>query len=67
LARSGKSPAQWQLTQFARRIAPCSASVITVAQMALYGLLNIDREIPPFLHHDKSLVVIHEAVITAFR
>ena len=40
---------------------------VRVAQMAVYQLLNIDREIPPILHHDKSLVVNYEAVIKAFK
>jgi oleate hydratase len=40
---------------------------VRVAQTAVYQLLNIDREIPPILHHDKSLVVNYEAVIKAFK
>ena len=40
---------------------------VRVAQMAVYQLLNIDREIPPILHHDKSLAVNYEAVIKAFK
>jgi len=40
---------------------------VRAAQMAVYQLLNIDREIPPILHHDKSLVVNYEAVIKAFK
>ena len=40
---------------------------VRVAQMAVYQLLNIDREIPPILHHDKSVVVNYEAVIKAFK
>jgi oleate hydratase len=40
---------------------------VRVAQMAVYQLLNIDREIPPILHHDKSLEVNYEAVIKAFK
>src|SRR5208283_1671771 len=30
---------------------------VRVAQMAVYDLLGIDREIPPILHHDKSIKV----------
>lgn len=40
---------------------------IRVAQMAFYELLGIDREIPPILHHDKSVKVKLDAVIKAFR
>jgi oleate hydratase len=40
---------------------------VRVAQIAVYQLLNIDREIPPILHHDKSVEVNYEAVIKAFR
>jgi oleate hydratase len=40
---------------------------VRVAQMAVYELLKIDREIPPILHHDKSLAVNYEAVIKAFK
>ena len=39
---------------------------VRVAQTAVYELLNIDREIPPILHHDKSIKVNLEAVIKAF-
>lgn len=40
---------------------------IRVAQMAVYGLLGIDREIPPVLHHDQSIKVKLDAVAKAFR
>lgn len=40
---------------------------IRVAQMAVYELLGIDREIPPILHHDKSIKVKLDAVVKAFR
>ena len=39
---------------------------IRVAQMAVYELLNIDKEIPPISHHDKSIKVNFDAVIKAF-
>ena len=40
---------------------------VRVAQMAVYQLLDIDREVPPILHHDRSLEVNYEAVIKAFK
>jgi len=40
---------------------------VRVAQMAVYELLDIKREIPPILHHDRSLEVSLDAVIKAFR
>jgi oleate hydratase len=40
---------------------------VRVAQMAVYELLGIDLEIPPILHHDKSLKVNFEAVVKAFK
>jgi len=40
---------------------------VRVAQMAVYQLLDIKREIPPILHHDKSLKVNVDAVIKAFQ
>jgi oleate hydratase len=40
---------------------------IRVAQMAVYELLAIDREIPPILHHDKSIQVKLDALVKAFR
>lgn len=40
---------------------------IRVAQMAVYELLGIDREVPPILHHDQSIKVKLDAVVKAFR
>ena len=40
---------------------------VRVAQTAVYQLLNIDREILPILHHDKSIAANYEAVIKAFK
>lgn len=40
---------------------------VRAAQTAVYELLKIDREIPPILHHDKSLEVNFDAVIKAFK
>jgi oleate hydratase len=40
---------------------------IRVAQMAVYELLAIERDIPPILHHDQELKVEVDAVIKAFR
>lgn len=40
---------------------------IRVAQMAVYELLEIDKQIPPILHHDKSLKVNFDALIKAFK
>jgi oleate hydratase len=40
---------------------------VRVAQMAVYELLRIDREIPPILHHDRSLEVNFDAAIKAFK
>src|SRR5579872_498114 len=40
---------------------------VRVAQMAVYQLLGIDREIPPILHHDRSLEINFEALIKAFK
>jgi oleate hydratase len=40
---------------------------VRVAQMAVYELLGIEREIPPILHHDESLRVDFDAVIKAFQ
>jgi len=39
---------------------------VRAAQIAVYQLLGIDREIPPILHHDKSLKVNFDAVVKAF-
>ena len=40
---------------------------VRVAQMAVYQLLKIDREVPPILHHDKSIKVNLDALIKAFK
>ena len=40
---------------------------VRAAQMAVYALLGIERQIPPILHHDRSIRVKLEAVIKAFR
>lgn len=40
---------------------------VRAAQLAVYELLGIEREIPPITPHDKSLRVQLEAVIKAFR
>ena len=40
---------------------------VRAAQMAVYQLLEIDREIPQISHHDKSLKVNIDAVIKAFK
>jgi oleate hydratase len=40
---------------------------IRVAQMAVYELLGIVKDIPAILHHDKSIKVKLDAVIKAFR
>jgi oleate hydratase len=39
---------------------------VRAAQMAVYQLLHVDREIPPVTPHDKSLHVEFEAVLKAF-
>ena len=39
---------------------------IRAAQMAVYQLLNINREIPPITPHDQSLKVKMETIIKAF-
>jgi oleate hydratase len=39
---------------------------VRAAQMAVYQLLDIDKEIPPILHHDKSIKVNFDAVVKAF-
>ena len=39
---------------------------VRAAQMAVYELFNVDREIPPILHHDASIRVKFDAVIKAF-
>jgi oleate hydratase len=40
---------------------------VRVAQMAVYELLGITREIPPILHHDRSLKVQFDSILKAFR
>lgn len=40
---------------------------VRAAQIAVYGLLGIDRQIPPVTPHDKSLRVQFEALIKAFK
>jgi oleate hydratase len=40
---------------------------IRAAQMAVYELLKINREIPPIQAHDKSLRVQLDAVLKAFK
>ena len=40
---------------------------VRAAQMAVYQLLGIDREIPPILRHDKSMKVKFDALVKAFR
>ena len=39
---------------------------VRAAQMAVYQLLCIDKEIPPILHHDKSVKVNFDALVKAF-
>jgi oleate hydratase len=40
---------------------------VRAAQMAVYKLLNIEREVPSILHHDKSIKVKFDALIKAFK
>lgn len=40
---------------------------VRVAQLAVYQLLGIDRDVPPILHHDKSLKVKFDSVVKAFQ
>jgi oleate hydratase len=40
---------------------------VRTAQIVVYELLDIRREIPRILHHDKSLKVNFDAVIKAFK
>jgi oleate hydratase len=40
---------------------------VRAAQMAVYQLLDVDREIPRILHHDRSIRVKLDAVIKAFQ
>jgi oleate hydratase len=39
---------------------------VRAAQMAVYQMLHIDKDIPPILHHDKSIKVNFDAVVKAF-
>jgi oleate hydratase len=40
---------------------------VRAAQMAVYELLGIDREIPPITPHDKSIRTQLEALVKAFK
>jgi myosin-crossreactive antigen len=40
---------------------------VRVAQMAVYELLGITREIPPILHHDRSVKGQFDWILKAFR
>jgi len=40
---------------------------VRVAQMAVYQLLGIERDIPPILHHDRSLKTQWASVVKAFQ
>jgi oleate hydratase len=40
---------------------------VRVAQMAVYELLGITREIPPILHRDRSVKVQFDSILKAFR
>jgi oleate hydratase len=40
---------------------------VRAAQMAVYQLLDIQREIPPVTRHDKSLHTQFEALVKAFK
>lgn len=40
---------------------------VRAAQMAVYELLDIQREVPPIRHHDKSIKANIDAVIKAFK
>ena len=40
---------------------------VRAAQMAVYELLQVDREVPPIHRHDKSLKVKMDAVIKGFQ
>jgi oleate hydratase len=39
---------------------------VRAAQMAVYQLLDVKREVPPVSHHDQSLGVKFDALIKAF-
>jgi oleate hydratase len=40
---------------------------VRAAQIAVYGLFDIDRKVPPVTPHDKSFQVEYEALIKAFK
>ena len=40
---------------------------VRAAQMAVYELLGIDREVAPVTRHDRSLQVRFEALVKAFK
>ncbi|WP_371875592.1 oleate hydratase [Duganella aceris] len=40
---------------------------VRAAQMAVYQLLEVKREVPPVSHHDESLKVKFDAVVKAFK
>jgi oleate hydratase len=40
---------------------------LRAAQMAVYELLGIDRQVPPIIRHDKTLHAQFEALVKAFR
>jgi oleate hydratase len=40
---------------------------VRAAQMAVYKLLSIGREVPPILHHDRSIKVKLDALIKAIK
>jgi len=40
---------------------------VRAAQTAVYKLLSMKREVPPILHHDKSIKVKFDALIKAFK
>jgi oleate hydratase len=40
---------------------------VRAAQMAVYQLLGVEREVPPVSHHDQSLKVKFEALVKAFK
>lgn len=40
---------------------------VRAAQMAVYELLGVDREVPPVTRHDKSLRVQFDALVKAFK
>ena len=40
---------------------------VRAARIAVYKLLGIEREVPPILHHDRSVKVKLDALIKAFK